>query len=599
MTTLRLKNYGTRPYHGWLRTTTDHWTDDQTPVPMEAEGVVIVPASVAGFGLRNIDVYCSLSAGEGREIDFDKFVPLPAKVVEQQRQNLLAVVEDVRREHKCDDAQLDGAAIVLRHKINQNENVLFRFGITYPGFTSIVQWEHVAIAHKQSGADHFHDVRDVAEGWAMIGTTLIPDDYALVDTQGLAYVHVEAKVKDVIENPALANNAALLADKQVHAHAWGKLYPGNGVGWPVFRGEAAKWVAEKSWTERRAIAGWAKGTLGTALDLQTTGEQEDQMFVGGEGRYLPGAWVPRYYAALGAFRYPCWTLDLDGNFPPLEPQLSYHRGHPLTRHGSSTQLGRTSWTDRGTGGWANGMDEEHFLFNNTCVAARMSGSPALQLQLRFYAIAWMHMATTEGRGKLTTTGRPGAARSLGYKAYAAWLLYHYLADRDLADQVLERARVWLPQMREAQDRKTIDGWWDVRVNAPSLGTGRKVMVWQQVVGAWGCWKLAKLLGDGELVEWAKNAMGHVARNGWSVDLATDRLRPVYWFDVDEQSMTFGSSDWTHFAFPLIHAAAGDYPDELKSLWINNNPDRPDPCQPCKWVDPTVLTEQQWEEAANG
>ena len=47
-----------------------------------------------------------------------------------------------------------------------------------------------------------------------------------------------------------------------------------------------------------------------------------------------------------------------------------------------------------TGGWANGMDEEHLLFNNTCVAARMSGSPALQLQLRFYAIAWMHMATT-------------------------------------------------------------------------------------------------------------------------------------------------------------------------------------------------------------
>lgn len=597
MTTLRLKNYGTRPYHGWLRTTTDHWTDDMQPVPMECEGVVIVPASVAGFGLRNIDVFCSLSAGEGREIDFDKFVPLPAKVVEQQRLNLLALVEEVRREHKCDDAQLDGAAIVLHRKTVENGYATFAYARTYPGFTAVSEGEMATIANRPSGAAIAFYRQHPTNGWAFVRPTCADVPIHLVDTQGFAMGYVSVRVEDLIADPVLAHNAALLADKQVHAHALNKLYPGNGVGWPVFRGDAAKWVAEKSWTERRAIAGWAKGTLGTALDLQTTGEQEDQMFVGGEGRYLPGAWVPRYYAALGAFRYPCWTLDLDGNFPPLEPQLSYHRGHPLTRHGSSTQLGRTSWTDKGTGGWANGMDEEHLLFNSLCVAARMSGSPALQLQLRFYAIAWMHMATTESG--LTTTGRPGAARSLGYKAYAAWLLYHYLADRDLAEQVLERARVWLPQMREAQDRKSIDGWWDVRVNAPSLGTGRKVMVWQQVVGAWGCWKLAKLLGDGKLVEWAETAMDKVSQDGWKVPPTGGLARPVYWLDIDTKAVNFGSSDWTHFAYPLVFAVLdGDVPPDT-TYWINNNPDRPDPCQPCKWVDPTVLTEKQWEEAANG
>lgn len=593
MTTLRLKNYGTRPFHGWLRTTTDHWTEDMTPVPMECEGVVIVPASVAGYGLRNIDVFCSLSAGEGREIDFDRFTPLPEKLVTQQRQALLAVVEDVRREHKCDDAQLDGAAIVLRKQSKDVGFVAFTFLRTYPGFTAVAEVEQVVVANQQGGAWVDVTGQHRLHGWALAGMTAEHGARQLADTQGLAWPCVGVRVKDVIENPALANNAALLADKQVHAHALNKLYPGHGVGWPVFRGDAAKWVAEKSQTERKAIAGWAKGTLGTALDLQTTGAQEDQFFVGGEGRYLPGAWVTRYYAALGAFRYPCWTLDLDGNFPPLEPQLSYHRGHPLTRHGSSTQLGRTSWTDKGTGGWANGMDEEHLLFNNTCVVARMSGSPAAQLQLKFYAIAWMHMATT-ARG-LSTTGRPGAARSLGYKAYAAWLLYHYLADRDLADQVLERAREWLPQMREAQDRKTIDGWWDVRVNSTSLGQGRRVMVWQQVVGAYGCWRLAKLLGDESLVEWTQEAMNKVSIDGWKVPPTGGLARPIYWLDIDTKDVSFGSSDWTHFAFPLVFPVLDGDVGFDNDDWINPRPD--DPCQPCKWVDPMVLTPEQWEEAS--
>ena len=590
MTTLRLKNYSDRKWRGWIRTTTDHWADQPAPRALQYKDIAVVVGSPAGHNLRNIDIYCALQPGEGRDIEFSLMQPMADDIVEGILSGIDASV--IADEDDVYEVKIDGAAVVRSRQRIKNGVSHFVFGRTYPGFDAVLEVDGACVVHNQTSKNVVFQDDSQSNGWSVVGSTIpVGSSISLADTQGFGYSCIKFRIESLLQDEQVANNVYILANKLVHAHALNKLYPGHGVGWPVFRGDAALWVNTKAPVEKNAIKGFNRGNLGPLKDMAATGEQEDQLFLGGEGRFLPGAWVPRYYAALGQWRYPCHTMTLIGQFPdPNVHFCAYQLGHPEARFGGNTTLERTSWPKASeTNGWIRGMDEEHWLINNLCVAARMSGSPSLQLQLKFHAISWLFTCTI--RQGLTTTNRPGAARAFGYKAYVAWLLYHYLADRDLANRVLSQAKVWLPMIVEAQKRKTVNGWWDVRTD-PRLGEGRWAMPWQQVIGAYGVWKLAELLEHHDISSWAQESAGFLRAKCYPVPDLT--ARPIYQINVDTGEFKFGDSDWTHYAFPLLDAMEGKIQEHI---YMGSN--RPaDPYQPSKWVDPTVLTEDQWTKASN-
>jgi len=256
------------------------------------------------------------------------------------------------------------------------------------------------------------------------------------------------------------------------------------VEWGRYHWEAAK----------DSLHTWDTFGLGPNKRSGDTGAQEDQVFVGAELSQLGNETI-NYLAALGMSRRPCHHLEANGDQLDLarHPDLRLWDGRAHWHKGvSPDQLGKPSpLYEAATNGWW-GPDVEHWLFNRLAIAARTKGTPALQwllqAQARVYLLQW-----TAAPG--LSTSSTYAARAPGWEAIGVVHLWRGLADRSLAQAVLDRwkdrmARVIYPNLSEKPSHI-----WDVRLNDPRLGPGDWWLPWQQSVGAYGLWLAGKVFDN--------------------------------------------------------------------------------------------------------
>jgi hypothetical protein len=256
-----------------------------------------------------------------------------------------------------------------------------------------------------------------------------------------------------------------------------------------------------AWTQRwlpaveASLGGWASSGLGPAMDSGTTGAQEDQVFVGGELGAVPaglGAEVVRYLAALGQLRQPHHHLEADGTQLALtgHPGLTLWYSRPHWHEGvSPDRLGKPrGLSSAESHGWV-GPDDQHWLHNTMSVAARATGSPALQWGLSAFARNLIYEFDEY----------PGALRSVGWRYLSYWWLAKGLEDRALAGHVIADGRAFAAVVKRDWTPRP---WWWVESTSPQdtrlTGRDRVTMVWQHGLATYGMDLFGELAGQDDL-----------------------------------------------------------------------------------------------------
>lgn len=136
------------------------------------------------------------------------------------------------------------------------------------------------------------------------------------------------------------------------------------------------------------------------------------------------------------------------------------------------------------------------MLNTLSIAARLTGSPALQWQLSANARAFLYQKTVAPG---LSTSRPGAARAVGWEGLAAVQLWTNLEDRVLAQRIADR---WVARVNQDLAATRRQGRWHLGSPGedPRLAsTGWKVnwLPYQQSVGAWGLDYGCRILGPAQ------------------------------------------------------------------------------------------------------
>ena len=576
---LTLTNYGAEKFQGWLRTTSDFWQEGDFTSPLALGDMLIVPGREIGFGVRTVDVLCTLNPGETKVIPMEDCKPLDSlDFLDTPLQEIKAPsIDDVRM--KLVSCIRDGAHTLYHWNLAADSSLTL-----YAPQCDVWAWSVVGEPH------------------LLQGEVLVT--YSNPSSQANTYLnHVDFKLEfeggitafDRLKFAPIIKAGETFADGQARALPFSTLFPANLLGqsaqvyqtanlkinkvvgahglkdiWPLgsgrsnIKGDKLAWINNKIPATLKSLFDWSNPGVGPASRSTNTGAQEDQFFVGGEIDDTPLGNLPRYYAALGQFKRPCHHLEKDGN--PLNidghPDLVMWNARPhYDTRVSKDQLGKTtSLKESQANGWW-GPDEEHFLINTLFVAARTTGSPALQRQLEQNAINWYFQKTLNPA--LATT-RPGAARAVGYEGWAAFLFWHGLENRELANRVIERAkdRVRLVLLPKLKAKVAIDGVWDARKDVPSLGSGRWWMCWQQGVGAYGLYRIAELVGDNEAMEFAVESAKVVIEKAYHKPEGSEGWMAYYSMCLDDNRVT--ASNYADFGCPLALAICPDE-EKIKSL----------------------------------
>lgn len=232
---------------------------------------------------------------------------------------------------------------------------------------------------------------------------------------------------------------------------------------------------------------WDPAVCGPAAASPQAGEQEDSVFVRGEA-LLPGgvgAELVAYLSALKFAQRPCHHREADGAQidPARHPQLVLWDGRPHWHSGvSPDRLGKPSnLTVADANGWW-GPDVEHAMFATLTAGARLTGSPALQQLLRQQALQYPLQWTTRPGW---STSEPFAARAVGWEGILAVHLWRDLEDRGAAAAVRAHYGARVSMVLVPKLGAAAHDIWDVRVDDPRLGAGRRWIPWQQALGAYG------------------------------------------------------------------------------------------------------------------
>ncbi len=278
---------------------------------------------------------------------------------------------------------------------------------------------------------------------------------------------------------------------------------------------------------------WETPTLGPAANSSQTGAQEDQVWVRGEAfaeRSGVGCEQVAYMIGMATARRPCHHREQNGTLadPAAHPGVMFwfSRPHPAT----NDLLGKPRVpTEADTTGWI-GPDREHWLINTTAAGYRLTGSRALQNELRQHAMILLWQETVPSEKPGWSTNGSDAARSAFWVALVAQHLDRNLEDRALADRVLARigkrvTEVYLP----AWGAKPADIW-DVRLDARlELAPGRSgSMLWQQAVASYGVWLMGEMTGNAAAKQVALRGAKAAMDFGWQQD-ATGRW--IFWENV--------------------------------------------------------------------
>ena len=265
---------------------------------------------------------------------------------------------------------------------------------------------------------------------------------------------------------------------------------------------AADWVRSNYAGARALLSGWKAHPAGVLADSHATGKEGDQVFVGGPEAQPDGlgAEKVRYYLALGQLRRTTHHLEANGDPLGIErhPSLVMWDGMPhYDPRQSPDQLGKSRRPNLlEAHGWG-GNWEEHWLINGVATAYRLTGSRALQWELKHQARQFLFQVTLDPRKATTRQVRPcrRLPRSRGLPPVAQ-------PRRPAPSQPRPRA-VGRPRPAGATPvlgAKPNDIW-QVQTDARlSADIGQSAPVWmpyQQAVGAYGLDLACEVLGPPE------------------------------------------------------------------------------------------------------
>ena len=311
---IRLANYGSQPYVGWVRTKTDTawpdaWTIGETLGVMGAwEG-----------DARVVDVRVTLRPGQVLELD-----PM-AGYVEVPKPPLGTLPADVLGHFgiptmagdalSLESIGEDGAAYVF-HLSRANDGLLMTH-VWLWWYPDQPGWCHGEVLVCASDPDLPDMVAEVPAGFtlrlgtahvlipgAVPGSPLLPAGETLADGQVRAFPFT-AIWPEHLRTTADYNSADIARQFQVAANGIKNLWPG---GYPSLPAGASRlgWTRQHWQGAIARLHGWEFGPLGPVASGGQTGAQEDQVFVGGEceGVQGLGAELVRYFVALGTMRRP-------------------------------------------------------------------------------------------------------------------------------------------------------------------------------------------------------------------------------------------------------------------------------------------------------
>jgi len=504
--TLRAANYTARPFAGWVRCT--------VPAPALAPGECVgpddfrvVPGRAVG-GVRVVDVRVWLPPGAVRTVPLADLPPGEGGKSPVAPPTVATLPAVGGASFRLREAGPDGAAWSQRWRARLGMLACELWVRHYPDWPGVAIGEVVYTASNPTLPDMCVTVPDCTIKWegAIAYTPTMPSvGDVMADGQARASRVVVVWPRAVRDWAAVV---ALLAPAGVCAMGLDAPWP---TGCPVSAPSPLAWTTEWLPRAEASLRGWSPCGLGPSIDSRVTGAQEDQLFVGGELGAAAGlgAEVVRYLVALGQFRQPCHHLEADGGQLVLadHPRLVMwdSRAH-YSAAVSPDQLGkpRPLQAAEAHGWW--GPDEQHWLLNTLCVAARATGSPALQWQLE-----------AKARNLIVHyDSRAGELRAAGWRALAYWWLSHVLEDRVLAERVVADARAFAAVVR--RDWEGRPWWWvDTDRAQDTQGTGRDrvSLVWQHGLATYALDLLGEQLGDRELRALARRgAIAALAAWAW-------------------------------------------------------------------------------------
>lgn len=572
--TIRLANYSTLPAPGWVRTTVDKLP---TPSTGRVGDATYVVGRRIGLDTWAVDVRADLAPGEQRTIDLATAtaatVAVPSLPADPWSHFGGAPMVN-GAPLQLDAIAVDGVAWSAHLAVRVSPMLHVQIWMLWRGDEPyLVTGEAVATASNPSVPDlvaggsgplqlRWGDalVHVAGAGW---GAPIVPAgaDMANAQARAVPFVavwprHLRARADYLVALAAVNRTTCAVGVAQL-------LPDGNPTLPAGF--DARVWTLERYAESLRRLHTWDGPVCGPAPISSVTGAQEDQVFVRGECFASGGLGAEQvaYFSALKMFARPCHHLEVDGRIvdpTTAAPRLIYWDGLPHWHTGvSPNRLGKPSFpTVEQTHGWA-GPDVEHWLMNTTAAAARLTGSHALQWDLRHQANVYLgQWTTTPG----WSTTQPYASRAVGWEGINAVHLWRGLEDRALAERV--RAH-WLKRCTDVilpawRDRDVVDVRWD----DPRLGAGAWWICWQQATGAYGLDLACAQIGPPEGRDVALRLARTVLDRGWV--LVGDRWQSRAQAPVDGTAPS--DESFNGYGLPLAVAVVLRHePDNQRALAI--------------------------------
>ena len=295
------------------------------------------------------------------------------------------------------------------------------------------------------------------------------------------------------------SSAEVACRKMVNGVSINNLWDG---GSPEYNGHAQDFGASRYFEAVRRLKTLDRPTFGIDPNSTVTGAQQDQLFVYGQAKDSPLTAVVCYLDALKWANRPCHHLkpygeiisqDNEENLVYWNSRVHWHTGV------SPNRLGKTSEVHNFPNNWY-GSDVEHWLINTLAVAKRLTGSRMLdrllEHQAEIYRLQWTHK---DG----LTTSQTYASRAVGYEGINVLHLYKNLRNRELSEKVVDNFKQRVDKIIVPAYSEKVE--WDPRVD-PRLGLPPGVegwMPWQSSLGAYGLYVACKFFNFADGMEEAR------------------------------------------------------------------------------------------------
>lgn len=528
MTTIRLANFSPSPFRGWKRLKTDF------PLPHAAQvlgGLLVVRGEPSGLDTHYADVRCLLGPGEETTLHATQATPVGFQRGSFPQDPLgffggQLTIDGNNAKWVSLRANGAGYDCVLRQRESgevkhRSVEIMFTW---YPTTPWLAEGE-IIVTNSNPATTALVMVGDdigVRFGDAVVlplgGRAWKPA------SAGTQWADGQARAMPVLfvwlqhMTPEAWSDIAALAQFGISAVGIQKLLAdGN----PLFpQGfDPRRWTKDRLPEAMRRLHTWEPPMCGPAPQSSQSGEQDDQPCARGEAMLPDGLGAEKviYLSALKMANRPCHHLEADGS--QLDP--ARHTAKPLIFFNGRPHTGLWNIVDRlgkdsglahsqVPGGWF-GPDEEHAMHGTLAAACRMVPSHACQWLLRQQAIQYPLMWTTTPGW---STSQCYAARAVGWEALLVVHIWRELEDRALAQKVRDHymvrlSNILLPTLGSAEN-----DIWDVRVDDPRLGPGRRWIPWQSALGAYGLDLAGEVFGRADARIVALRAAQRVLNAAW-------------------------------------------------------------------------------------